>query len=125
MNESDHTLKLKHLLTLKGFYAVKISGSMYGSAGTPDILACYNGTFYGLESKMITNKSGYTGRQVANLLQIKTAGGVALGIIIKPGSTTAWGIDEKFRYLAKPELVTWYKSLGQLVNELIKRSRVL
>jgi hypothetical protein len=49
---------------------------MYGSAGTPDIIACYQGKFIGIECK--AGKGKTTALQEHNLQQIRDAGGISL-----------------------------------------------
>lgn len=57
------------------YYAMPVA-SGFGNAGVPDILACYRGTFFGIECK--ANGGRPTKLQLSNLAQIKRAGGVAL-----------------------------------------------
>ena len=57
------------------YYFMPATGG-YGKSGVPDIVGCYNGTFFGIELKAGTNKP--TPLQEKNLLQIKIAGGIAL-----------------------------------------------
>ena len=48
----------------------------YGRSGVPDIIACYNGRFIGIECKAGKNKP--TPLQEKNLKEISEAGGLAL-----------------------------------------------
>jgi len=57
------------------YYFMPATGG-YGKSGVPDIVGCYNGTFFGIELKAGNNKP--TPLQEKNLLQIKIAGGIAL-----------------------------------------------
>jgi len=50
----------------------------YGRSGVPDIIACHDGRFIGIECKAGTNKP--TPLQEKNLSDIQSAGGVALVI---------------------------------------------
>lgn len=59
-------------------YAVNYIGGQYANNGTPDILACMNGRFFGIEVKAGTNKP--TALQIHALAAIEAAGGVALVI---------------------------------------------
>jgi RecB family endonuclease NucS len=43
--------QIKSYLDLLGAYYLKVHGSMYQPAGTPDILACINGRFVAIEVK--------------------------------------------------------------------------
>ena len=48
----------------------------YGSSGIPDIIACYQGRFIGIEAK--ANGGKPTALQLKNLNDIKNCGGQAL-----------------------------------------------
>jgi Holliday junction resolvase len=61
-----------------GAYAVNYIGGQYANNGTPDILACLNGRFVGIEAKAGRGKP--TALQIKNLRTIADAGGVALVI---------------------------------------------
>lgn len=68
--------KIKRYLDGLGAYHIKIHGSAYMPAGTPDILACIDGTFVGIEVKK--PKGGVVSElQKLKIKQIKNAGGVA------------------------------------------------
>tara|TARA_R110000868_G_scaffold15115_1_gene69313 strand:+ start:743 stop:1057 length:315 start_codon:yes stop_codon:yes gene_type:complete len=68
------TTKLKEM----GAYYFFPVASGYMSSGVPDIVACYNGTFFGLECKANGNKP--TALQSKNLVDISKAGGKAFVI---------------------------------------------
>lgn len=59
-----------------GVWAVKYPGSMYGEAGTPDVLACVRGRFVAIELKMPGKKP--TKIQDVQLRRIIAAGGRAV-----------------------------------------------
>lgn len=68
--------KIKKYLDSIGAYYLKVHGSMYQPAGTPDILACVNGRFIGIEVKR--EKGGVVSElQKSKIRQIKNAGGIA------------------------------------------------
>lgn len=69
--------KIKGYLDNLGAYHVKIHGSAYMPAGTPDILSCINGHFVGIEVK---KPSGgvVSELQKLKLKQIENAGGVGI-----------------------------------------------
>lgn len=69
--------QIKRYLDKLGAYHVKIHGSAYIPAGTPDILACVNGRFVGIEVKK-PNGGVVSALQKLKIKQIKNAGGVAL-----------------------------------------------
>lgn len=59
-----------------GAYYVKIHGSTYMPAGTPDLLGCLNGKFFGIEVKK--PKGGIVSPlQKFKIKEIQNAGGVA------------------------------------------------
>lgn len=63
-------------LRAAGAYAVNYIGGQYANNGTPDILACVKGRFFGIEVKAGSNKP--TALQIKALIDIEAHGGVAL-----------------------------------------------
>ena len=57
------------------------AGSPYTKSGVPDILACINGEFYGIEDKDVKGKP--TLLQLRTLQRIRVSGGI--GILLYPG----------------------------------------
>lgn len=76
--ESKVKAKIHAALKAVGAYAVNYIGGQYAKAGTPDILACLDGRFIGIEAKAGTNKP--TMLQIIALREIDKAGGLALVI---------------------------------------------
>lgn len=71
--ETDIKKYLDHI----GAYYVKIHGSAFMPAGTPDILACVKGVFVGIEVKK--PKGGrVSDLQKLKLAQIEKAGGIGI-----------------------------------------------
>lgn len=70
--------KVHAALKAAGAYAVNYIGGNYASNGTPDILACLNGRFIGIEAKAGRNKP--TALQIRSLALIDAAYGLALVI---------------------------------------------
>ena len=70
--------KIHALLKAHGAYHVNYIGGVSANNGTPDILACLNGRFIGIEAKAGKNKP--TDLQTLNLKRIDEAGGLALVI---------------------------------------------
>lgn len=67
---------IKKYLDSLGAYHVKIHGSAFMPAGTPDILACVAGRFVGIEVKR--SKGGVVSElQKFKIKQIKNANGIA------------------------------------------------
>lgn len=67
--------KIKEYLDSLGSFFIKTHGNMFSKAGTPDIIACINGRFVGIEVKKPGGKT--SALQVAQIKLIKQAGGVA------------------------------------------------
>lgn len=67
--------KVKDILTDAGAYFFMPATGGYGSSGVPDIVACLNGRFIGIECKANGNKP--TALQTKNLNAITKAGGMA------------------------------------------------
>jgi len=61
------------------YYFYPVTGG-FGASGVPDIVACCNGRFLGIEVKADAKKRGPTALQQKNLNQINTTGGV--GVVI-------------------------------------------
>ncbi len=79
MKESTLTTKIIKFIksNYKNAYAVKYYGGMYGTAGTPDILACIDGKFFGLEVKVPQRKNNVSKLQDKTINDINKAKGVA------------------------------------------------
>lgn len=69
--------QIKNYLDSLGAYYLKVHGSMYQPAGTPDILACVNGRFVAIEVKRPSG-GRVSALQKSKLKQIEAAGGVAI-----------------------------------------------
>jgi hypothetical protein len=76
--EAKVKAKIHAALKAQGAYAVNYIGGMHANNGTPDILACLDGRFIGIEAKAGNNKP--TELQLHNLRRIEEAGGHALVI---------------------------------------------
>jgi Holliday junction resolvase len=76
--ESKVKAKIHAMLKARGAYAVNYIGGISANNGTPDILACLQGRFIGIEAKAGKNKP--TDLQTLNLKRIDEAGGLALVI---------------------------------------------
>jgi Holliday junction resolvase len=68
---------VKQLKELGAYYFSPVTGG-YGRSGVPDLVACINGRFVGIECK--AGKGVTTALQDKNLAAIKESGGVALVI---------------------------------------------
>jgi hypothetical protein len=76
--EAKVKAKIHAILKKHRAYAVNYIGGISANNGTPDILACLNGRFIGIEAKAGKNKP--TELQTLNLKRIDEAGGLALVI---------------------------------------------
>jgi Holliday junction resolvase len=67
--------QIKRYLDNLGVWYMKVHGSMYQKSGVPDIIACINGTFIGIEVKrpggVVSSLQQY------NIDEIHRSGGVA------------------------------------------------
>lgn len=67
--------KVKAILRAEDVYYFMPATYGYGSSGVPDIVACLDGTFVGIECKANGNKP--TQLQITNLMRIAETGGIA------------------------------------------------
>ena len=70
--------KVKAMLKEKDAYFFMPATAGFGKSGVPDIVACIDGRFYGVECKAQPNKP--TALQAKNLEQIAEAGGIAIAV---------------------------------------------
>lgn len=76
MKEKAIENKIKaYLKTIDGLFYFKEHGGLYGRAGLPDIIVCFNGLFIGLEVK--TDSGELTPLQSATIKRIRDCGGIA------------------------------------------------
>jgi len=78
----EKKLKKKVVEILKqynAYYFYPVTGG-FGASGVPDIVACVNGRFLGIEVKADAKKRGPTALQQKNLNEINKTGGV--GVVI-------------------------------------------
>ena len=73
MKEQDYQKKIVKYLESRGAYVVKVVAA--SKKGVPDILACYNGNFLGIEVKTPTTRANVSQLQEYNLRQIDKAKG--------------------------------------------------
>ena len=74
--ESKVKTQAKRILVECGVYFFMPPGAGYGRAGIPDIIACVNGRFLGIECK--AGKGKTTALQDRELAAIQAAGGTAV-----------------------------------------------
>ncbi len=68
--------RVKQQLDALGAYYFSPQAGIYGRSGVPDIIGCYKGRFFAIETKAGKNKA--TALQLKELQKIHDAGGVAL-----------------------------------------------
>ena len=68
------------------YYFYPVTGG-YGASGVPDIVACVNGRFLGIEVKADAKKRGPTALQQKNLDAINKTGGI--GVVIDANNLDA------------------------------------
>jgi Holliday junction resolvase len=79
MLEKDIVNKIMgYLKTVPGCFAWKEHGGMYGTAGIPDIICCYQGRFIAFEVKQPSGK--LTKLQENTMAKIRKAGGCAFKV---------------------------------------------
>lgn len=76
--ESKLSRKIMDALRLKGVFCFKVHGSEYMMAGLPDIIACVEGKFYGIEVKVPGEESNTSAVQKLVHRQIHDARGEAV-----------------------------------------------
>ena len=79
--EKQFENKIKSELHSRGAWRVKFFANAFTPSGIPDVLACYNGRFLGIEVKG-GSSYGLTDLQKYNLKKIREAGGI--GICVYP-----------------------------------------
>ena len=73
MTENQFQTKVIKYLRGKGHYVLNIAGSSQERKGTPDLIVCINGAFYGIELKCKGNRPSPL--QLHALEEINKAGG--------------------------------------------------
>ncbi|WP_054637161.1 VRR-NUC domain-containing protein [Thalassobacillus sp. C254] len=93
---SEKTIEnnIKRYLASIGAWHIKTHGNLFSKAGVPDILACINGRFVGIEVKKPGGKVSEL--QKANIRLIEKAGGVAF---------VSFSVEETKHYLTKFNLI--------------------
>jgi len=76
--EKKVKIQVRKVLDRIGCYHFMPATGGYGASGVPDIVACYNGKFIGIECKANGNKP--TKLQLKHLNDITLAGGMSLVI---------------------------------------------
>lgn len=77
MKQAESRLSGQILKSLRsrGIFCFKVHGGAMMMAGLPDLIACVDGKFLGLETKMPDKRANLSPRQVYVHLKIKESGG--------------------------------------------------
>ena len=76
MLEKNVENKIKRWLTSKNIYYFKVHGSSFMQPGIPDIIACVNGRFVGIEVKNVGKLKNQSEQQKIHERLIKDSGGI-------------------------------------------------
>ena len=108
----DNKVK-KYISSKKGWFIKYWAGSDFTKKGIPDILACINGRFYGIEDKSHNGRPRML--QLINLRDIRKAGGI--GVLLYPKDF------QNFKNLVdgKETGKTWYLENIALQNDWYDR----
>ena len=92
MVESDFQKKVIKYLRGKGHYVLNVAGSSQQRKGTPDLIVCINGAFYGIELKCKGNRPSPL--QLHALEEINKAGGHGIVLYEEQWEEFKKSIDE-------------------------------
>ena len=92
MVESDFQRKVIKYLRGKGHYVLNVAGSSQQRKGTPDLIVCINGAFYGIELKCKGNRPSPL--QLHALEEINKAGGHGIVLYEEQWEEFKKSIDE-------------------------------
>lgn len=105
-SEKNFENKIKKYLKDHGAYFIKYwAGAQFTKSGVPDILACVNGYFVGIEVKAQNGKPSEL--QLHNIRQIRKAGGLAY--VVYP---SGW---ERFKEIIDDLLIEQFNREGEMI----------
>ena len=110
-SEKNYENKVKNYLEEQGAWFVKFFANAYTKKGIPDVLACVNGSFFGIEVKAARGKPSEL--QLYNLRKIDEAGG--FGILLYPKDF------ELFKELVKAVKEHQVEVIMDVYDEQLKR----
>lgn len=90
--ESRLSRKIMDAIRARGVFCFKVHGSEYMMAGLPDIIACVDGKFVGLETKLPSTRKDTSARQEYVHDLIRESNGIAR-VVCSPAEALAV-IDE-------------------------------
>lgn len=97
--ESRLSRKIMKSLNLEGVFCFKVHGGPQMMSGLPDIVACVDGMFLGLEVKMPTRRGKLRDSQRLVMPMIERAGGT---VAVVTSSDEALAIVEQMRDEQRP-----------------------
>ena len=98
--ESNLSRRIMDALRAEGAYCIKIHGSEYMQAGTPDIQGCYRGMFFAFETKLPEKRSNTSAMQDRQMDKIRKAEGVAQ-VVCTPAEAVLAMEDAWEKFLAR------------------------
>lgn len=77
-----------------GVFVFKVWGSEYMMVGLPDLIGCYQGKFFGFETKTPDKRSNTSAMQEHVMAKIRKAGGISQVICSAAEALRVLGIDQ-------------------------------
>lgn len=106
--EKTYENKIKRMLKENGAYFVKFFANSYTKSGVPDILACVNGYFVGIEVKA---ENGHpSDLQLYNVQKIRESGGFA--VIVYPS-----GYDDLTKFIEDLRRETFNREMPLILKK--------
>lgn len=93
--ESRLSRVIQTSLRSHGAFVFKVWGSEMMMAGLPDLIGCYQGRFFGLETKMPEKRSNTSAVQELIMAKIRKAGGISQVICSAEEALNALGIEHE------------------------------
>lgn len=90
--ESKLSRKIMDELRSNGCFCFKVWGSEHMMVGLPDIIGCYRGAFFALETKMPAKRDNTSRRQEHVMALVRRAGGLAQ-VVCSPREALAAVLD--------------------------------
>lgn len=107
--EKIYETRIKRFIEASGGWQVKFFANKYTRAGVPDILACINGYFVGIEVK--ADAGSPTKLQLHSVQQIRKAGGFAF--VLYP---SGWAWFKEFVEDLKANVDFYYQELPEVIK---------
>ena len=118
IKESKSVLNIKKAIKANGGYIEKIGGGGFQAEGIPDLIACIDGRFYGIEGKVGKNEPSPI--QIIKLRNIVKAGG--RGIFVWDGCELSEHQKAKMMAETAHGIEVYFTSQQMLENILNKNT---